>query len=408
MLTSRFNYLLLTMLLACYLWYFSPIFSFLTRDVIWCLTIILATIGIFNKKRPQIQSLHSIKYNKFVICFLCAIFISAINADIFWGQSITITFITQRFAYTIIVLSGLLKIQPTPYDLKKALKYISVITFIMWVISYISPNLFATIDTETIENRTTDNSTDIGFNVAGIQLVLIYFYILVQEYIEKFTYKKFLHAMFWLAFLFLYQNRSLLIGAILIFIYSIIKLKGRHKPIITFTIVFLVILGIYSSWDIIISLINETNEQLNNQNYNRWKALEYYLYEYSPNLWCYIWGNGLPAGGKSEFGNLLWENMKQGIYGSDLGLIGMWTDYGVIPLICIYFVVFRVLAKKYFPLFLKFICLHILIVPTIFHFWENPNMYTFVLLFYLYAYYNEKFSYECRKSCQTINNNSQL
>ena len=79
--------------------------------------------------------------------------------------------------------------------------------------------------------------------------------------------------------------------------------------------------------------------------------------------------------------------MSNGIYASDLGLIGMWTDYGVLPLIGIYFMVLQFLLRKY-PLWLKFISFHILLIPTIFHFWQGQGVLFFSLIIYIYAYLN--------------------
>jgi hypothetical protein len=68
----------------------------------------------------------------------------------------------------------------------------------------------------------------------------------------------------------------------------------------------------------------------------------------------------------------------------------MWVDYGIIPLIAMYSIIISILRHEYFPLYLKFICLHILFVPTIFHFWSNPGISFFVILIYLRAYYIEQ------------------
>jgi len=114
-------------------------------------------------------------------------------------------------------------------------------------------------------------------------------------------------------------------------------------------------------------------------------------FEYSPNWFCYIFGNGFPSGGNSSLGVLMWKNFERGIFASDLGMIGMWVDYGIIPLIAIYAVLINVLRRKYMPLAMKFISLHIILVPTIFHFWTNPGIALFVLIIYLNAHYTEKY-----------------
>lgn len=406
---TKFRYLLISMVLACYFWNFTPIVSIINRDLIWGMSMLWTGMAfILRPKQQKISLLYKSKYTKFAYIILLGVFISMINAWLFWEQNLSTTIVTQRFIYVIITLPALLYLQPTFEDVKKTLKYISILTLGAWIISILSPSLIQSISIESIERRSESTSEDIGYNVSGIQFVILYFYILVQDYIKDFSYKKFMYAMFWAIFLLLYQNRSLLIGVIIILIYSILKLKSKYKPLIILGISILFITILTYSSNIISSLIEETNNQLNDQDYNRWKALRYFFNDYSPNTWCYIFGNGLPAGGKSDFGNLLWENMKNGIYGSDLGLIGMWVDYGILPIICIYLVIYRILKYKYYPLYLKFLCTHILLVPTIFHFWENPNLYLFIILFYLYSYYTEKKTYESKLPITSCCNNNSL
>lgn len=368
-------------------WEFSPITSILNRDIILGMSLIWSIIG-FYIKGPFIRSCLMIKYKWMWITILGGVFISMFNAFLFWEQDIKITFIAQRFVYTFLLLPALFYIQPSFSDIIRVLKYMSYITLICWILCIISPTLFniSEANIEYIQN----SKTDIGYYVAGIHFVLLYVYFLIQEYTKDFTYKKFLIALFWIIFIMLYQNRSTMIGVIIMLIYSFFIIKSNIKPLIISSIAILLFITINHTWDIWYALVEETESQINNDDYNRWKALSYYFNDYSPNIWCYIFGNGMPSGGNSAFGNLLWANMAKGIFASDLGLIGMWTIYGILPLICIYFIIYKfIIHQNKFPLMLKFIGIHILIIPTIFTFSNGAGALFFTLLFYLYAYFNE-------------------
>ena len=98
----------------------------------------------------------------------------------------------------------------------------------------------------------------------------------------------------------------------------------------------------------------------------------------------------MPSGGNSYLGNLMLLNLEKGIVASDLGMIGMWTNYGMLPLIGIYYVLIQLLIKRYFPLWLKFASFHILLVPTIFQFWQGMGILFFILIIYMYVYYRIK------------------
>jgi len=78
-----------------------------------------------------------------------------------------------------------------------------------------------------------------------------------------------------------------------------------------------------------------------------------------------------------------------GIYQSDLGIIGFWSMYGIIPLIAIYLLVFKVLLGKGIPFYLKAFAAHILVVPISWNF-ANTEIFIIILMIYLYAYNKEK------------------
>lgn len=384
---SKFAYLLITCILMLSFWNVRPIVALLNRDTIFVITLAWAAAGFFLFK--DVQNLPVVffkKYRCILILIFAGIFLSMFNSYLFREQGIITTFIAQRFTYTFIILASLAYVQPTLRDIIKALRIVSYITLLAWIASAVSPHFFFNISEETLRLKA---STDIGFTVVGIQIVTLYTYYLIYKYVKHFTVKDFLTAFFWIGFIFLYQNRSMMIGVIVAFVYSLTKLKSRYKLFIILGISSAACVFIFYTWQIWVSLIAETDSQLGNKDYNRWKALNYYLTDYSPNIWCYLFGNGMPAGSFSELGRLYWYNFSRGIYTSDIGMIGMWAHYGILPLIGIYFVLIKILFGKRFPLWLKFMSLHICIVPTIFHFSNASGILTFVLVIYLYMYYCE-------------------
>lgn len=388
---SKFTYILIASILLLSFWNFRPIVSLLNQDIILVLTLLWIFLGFyFFPKRLSYQHFH--KFNWLWIIIFAGIFISALNAYFFWEQPLKNTFIAQRLLYSFILLPALFYIQPSFYDILRTLKIVSCVTLTMWIISIIRPELIGNISERAIENRNFNPqaTTDIGYYVTGIHIVVLYTYFLIQNYIKKFNFKAFLTALFWITFIILYQNRSLIIGIIIIFLYSIIRLKSRHKPIIIGCICIIGTILITYTLNIWESLWEESQTQLADEDYNRWKALYYYLYDYSPNLWCYLLGNGMPSGGNSYLGNLMLLNLEKGIVASDLGMIGMWTNYGMLPLIGIYYALIQLLIKRYFPLWLKFASFHILLVPTIFQFWQGMGILFFILIIYMYVYYRIK------------------
>ncbi|MDD4972358.1 MAG: hypothetical protein PHT07_23260 [Paludibacter sp.] len=400
---TKFSYIFISLLFAVNFWNLSIVLNVLPPDIILVLSWvwILSGIYFFNYSHRTI-ALNSGKYKNTAYYILIGVLISVFSAYAFGRQGIMTTLIAQRTIYTFISLPVMLFVQPEEEDIVKALKWISIGTVIVWVLVHFKTDLVK-LDKQSLEQfeiEKQDLSSKLEFYVNGIYFVVLYLYIKMNEYIKNFSWKVFIEATLLLAFIFLYQNRSMLIGVVPLFIYSLVKFRSTSKIYILIVLTVLLIAGVIYTSDIWLALINTTQSNLNETDYNRWKALAYYFYEYSHSWFCYIFGNGFPSGGNSQMGNLMWSNFTKGIFASDLGMIGMWVDYGLIPLIAIYSILAKILKHSYYPMYLKFIGLHILFVPTIFHFWANPGISFFVIIIYLHAYYSEL----NRKSIQDAGN----
>ncbi|MFT3748750.1 MAG: hypothetical protein QM768_10555 [Agriterribacter sp.] len=383
---KKSTYIFICLLYSVEFWKLSFVSGILNQDIILVLTLLWSFLGFVFFKKDKTNSLFVRRYLKFSNWIFAAVFISMFSAYFFWQQTFSQSFIAQRFVYAFILLPSLLHVKPSENDIIKALKWISALTIVVWSLAAIDPTIIS-IDDDSVANK---GDTDFGYYVEGIHFVVLYLYYEVQHFINKLNFKTSIAIGLLLTFIFLYQNRSIMLGVFPVIIYALIKFKSSRKFVLISFISMILIAGIIYTSETWLALFEETQGQLDNAEYGRNVALGYYIFQYSPHWFCYVFGNGFPSGGNSPLGDLMWDNFKLGIYASDLGLIGMWTSYGVIPLIAVYFVVIKVLRKQRYPLYLKFICFHILLVPTIFHFWRNPGVTFFVLIFYLYAYYTEQ------------------
>lgn len=344
----------------------------------------------FFRNNFRIPALNSYQYYKPVIIIFIGVAISMFLCDFFWGQSIKITLITQRWEYAFIWVFTLLYVQPTEKDYLKALKWITICVIIVWIIAQINPLMLTYWDeakAERIQEAKEGIAEKERIYVLGIYFVLIYYYYLISEFLKKQTREKTVTLLILLAFFILYRNRSFLIGIIPITIYTLFKIKSKYKTGIIFSLTTIISVVILFTSDIWFNLFDQTQTELNDQDYNRWKAFWYYLFDYSPNTFCYILGNGYPSGGNSPIGKVMFENYELGIFQSDLGMLGMWTFFGILPLIAIYTILFKILKQKHYPTYLKYLSFHILIVPTIFEFYAHTGVIFFSLLIYIYSYH---------------------
>lgn len=383
---SKRVYLLILMVLSTYLWDFSFL-NFLGRDLIFVLQLFWGLVPFLFFKKNVLYKQILKKYNKYTVIIFFGVFLSMVSSYYFWDQSFYETFISQRFVYLFISLSGFLYLAPNESEILWALKNVSYIIIFVWILSAVDPSLLS-VSEKVLNYRKSGQGTDIGFSVNGIRLVVFYFYYQLYANSFKINKKGIISISFLLGFIFLFQNRSLLIGLIFPFIHFLFTFKSRFKPIIFLVFIASIIsVGIYYN-KIINNLINETSSQLSNSDYARWRAFYYYFNEYSPDPICYIFGNGRISI-HSEKGSVIKTLNSKGIYDSDIGMFGMLITYGIIPLFLIYRILFKVLFKKKYPNYLKYMSFHIVLVPTMFHFWDNPNILLFVLIFYLQIFYQE-------------------
>lgn len=385
---KKSTYIFISILLCIRFWNLAFIINTLNEDIVLVLSWIWIVFGfLYYQNKSHSQVLYSIKYIKLTIFVLLGVLISMFSAQFFWDQSPFQSIITVRQTYNFLFLPAILLVQPSEKEIVKALKWISYGTIFVWIIGAIAPTSLANVSEKAISMRQSMEDTDIGYYVIGIRFVVFYFYFKVQDYIKEFTMKSFFEAFVLLAFIFLYQNRSMLLGVMPVLIFSIFKFKTKYKAGLVFVLVAIITAGVFYSWDMWVALFNQSQRELNSDDYNRWKALFYYIYEHSPNWFCYIFGNGF-ASEHSSYGAHISKLNDVGIMISDIGLIGMWSSYGVLPLIALYSVLIKVITSKRFPLFVKFASFHILMVPTIFHFWNTPGVIYFVIVFYLFSYYD--------------------
>ena len=132
------------------------------------------------------------------------------------------------------------------------------------------------------------------------------------------------------------------------------------------------------------NLYAETINDFERENNARLISFYYWLF-YPENIFEVIFGSGVDSL-KSNYGLEISKlKIVDGIYRSDLGLIGFWSYFGLISTIPIYILIFKIIKnRKIYPLFLMLLSLHILSVPIAFVFWKKEGAVFLGALFYLY------------------------
>ena len=163
-----------------------------------------------------------------------------------------------------------------------------------------------------------------------------------------------------MAAIFLIQNRTMLFISALLFAYTFLSIRGstsRQTFIFRGSAVLLILVAVYVTIPQWGKLFSETASQLGNSDYNRILAYDYFLFRACPSPIYYFTGTGFISANANP---VMQDLMKAGIYNSDVGFVGLWNYYGVLPLVAILLTVIHGLSKKA-PSYVRFNAFFILI-----------------------------------------------
>lgn len=343
--------------------------SILSQDIslVASLVYLVSGVYIFRRKRSL-----SFPYRATTCMFLIymGIILSMLMAKIFYNQSFGQSIITYRFQLLMIAPLCLLRISPSQNEVIISLNYFVLIFVVGLLCSYVAPALFAIDD-------------PYSFHVLpGYILISLPLYFNLQKLTEKWETIRFVYWIALMTILILCQNRSVLFPAVLISGWMFLKIRSRFKPVLILMVFAIAAAGLFYSWDIFQELIDQTQRELADPKYNRNKAFVYFLYKYSPSVWCQIFGNGYLS---SHATSLMQNLMEYGVYNSDMGFIGYWNQFGVIPIMVFLYLYISGVVNKRIPLYLKCIAVQTLVCSfTLSYFAASSFMLFFVMYYYLY------------------------
>jgi hypothetical protein len=340
---------------------------------------------VYSKKNKH-HSLPGI--NSITIVITLCLLISPLVPLYYYSQPYLSTMISQRFNFAIFLLPIIAVIRPTEKELFEPMRICSFITMVFFIWSIFMPGFFVDNDNAErfLNSKAMGETTDIGTIVPGIPLAAFYFFYKFSTLVRKHTIHDIVECMSLLALLIAYQNRSTLIGIaplVLYVLYKLLKTSKGYTSIIIIGIVLVAIPVLSIIWQ---SLAQETEEQMADENYPRLLAIQYYVFEAKDNLIKILFGNGVWTG-KGLYTKVI-ESWPSNIYVSDIGIIGTFFYYGILPLFILYKSVLYTLFAKKMPVYLRGYSLWILLVPTIHTFLVLfvPSNLIFSLYFYLVSY----------------------
>lgn len=290
------------------------------------------------------KSLASGVITRSVLLLSCCQLVSAYNAYIFNGQSLSVSILATMQGFAYILLIPLVRSKISIQDIENIVKVLAVCFFVCSVLNRISPYpLFGSAD-EGVDRGTT------RFRLVGIYWAMFFFLMKINRYALDGNKQD----LYWilvigLAILFSLTRQdiavSFLLGGMLYFIRTKMVKKMLFAGLATIMIFF-----ILPHVRIVNSLIEKSMEEKAAQSqYDniRLVAAEYYTFDYPRNTQQILFGVGVPSFGNSTYGNLFertQETLK--VYREDVGYCGFYYNYGIIATILLIFLFIRVLFLK--------------------------------------------------------------
>lgn len=371
-------------------------FSFLYKDpIIIDITTVLSWlwggVGLVVYRSSFRNILNTYAHKKYVYWFIGIMFISTLYPYVEFNQPILNTIIAQRANYSIFFLIIFLKICPSESDFFIALRFCTFLTIILSIISIFFSEFFLTQEKfESLQLRQKSGSTDLITFGGGVTLFYMYFLITLNKLYNNVNRKLLLGVLILFIMLVLFQNRSRLIISIPFLFYVFTSIKSKYKGLYWFFVLLITLISSFYVFSIFQNIYDETLEQLNNPNYNRWQAIDFYLIEFRSNLFTVLFGHGSPATG-GIYLNLVQNAVRDRLaILADIGILGSYFYYGIffVAIICTFC---AKTFKKYQPLYLKFYAIYIICVPIIQGFGNNSSSAAilFSMFFYLILYYRQ-------------------
>ena len=295
------------------------------------------------------------KCSKPLLLFLATVVLSYIPAHIYFGQSYFQSFLTNRHMLLILSFPVMYCVRPTLKELRRAFYMFSIIYLITTlVVTFWDPNLIILPDGVPFKQE-----TDFVHTLPGIRLASIAFILSVNEFRKKVTVSSSFWVVFHLALL--YLGFGIVLGMLLL-VYTA------------------------AQWEI---LVEETIEQLLDPEYNRNKA---FTYVFSHRDWIrHLLGDSLIS---TNVHPLMLRLQEDGVFFSDIGLIGFWNQYGVLGTLTILVTIFKGLSKNR-PFLVRGVALYFLVgIATLSYFAIFESLFVLSLYWYLYFILREQPSFD--------------
>ena len=308
---------------------------------------------------------------------MAGVVLSYIPSLLYYDQGFVQSFFTNRRMFELVSFPILIALRPTEWELRKALYCFSVLFLLVSIIvTFLAPDWVYVND-----NSIFVYEGDYLHSIPGIRLVALAFIFSLNQVKLKSNRKNVAWTLFLFGIIFLAQNRTTLLASIVLagFILYTMKMSARKIILIVVVVLTVLLMFVYTSgqWG---ALYQETLDQISNPEYNRIKALNYMFAR--RNFLRYMLGDGFIS---ANVNPIIIRLQEDGIFHSDVGFVGMWHQYGVLPVAAILVITIKGLASRWKPFIVRAAAIYVLVgALTLSYFALGESMMWLSIFFYLY------------------------
>lgn len=357
---------------------------FLAMEMFWLL------VGITYYKSDTHNPLQKVPKFRFAGLLYLFLIPSMVMATTLFGQTWTQNLITYRTFLLFLAIPALFHVAPSEKDVIKACTWIVVLIAIVTIVhTYIAPSLFFEDEKAAARIRAIRSGAvpEFLYPTEGLEILVIVLYYYCGRVYRHYNSRDMMKVLALFLMLAVFQSRSNLFPAMLILGFTIIGARGINVYLKTLVIVSASCVLLFVLGDMIAGLFADTQREMSTSYDPRIVALEYFSNFNNRDLPEIFFGTGAIS---FQTSNYVKNLQAMHIHYSDLGFIGFWHQFGIIPISMFIYSLIRgfVNTKKNIPIYVKFLAIHITICGATISYFDIPirDMW-FCLFYYLYWYY---------------------
>lgn len=284
-----------------------------------------------------------------VSIFILSLILGSISAFIYYHQSFIQSFTVSSIFFPFFTYLMLVQLDLKKDDILQIVKLIFWVTlFIFSLDFYTFPDTLFATRSEEIETR---KSLGIIFDGLGFTILGALFYL--QRYLitnKIYNLIPFIIASVFI--IFLTGSRTylfaLIASSLFVIIYDLLNVNSKKNKAYTILSLFGIFsIAIYYLQTHLLNLVDITKDQFSNYSDDiRLESINYYTTTFQKGFFTQLCGNGFPHS-ESELGLIRANAHESGYFESDIGIIGLWSYFGLLSVIAWIFIYIRVFNKKY-------------------------------------------------------------